>query len=77
VTLASDHATVYAGVLATDGVQEAVLLSTVSPRTAVKAIYAVLHPTLDMSGPVAAQLNRLGSPKPIQEVKQLNLHTTE
>jgi hypothetical protein len=40
--LVSDHATVYTGIVVTDHVQQAVLLSMAGPRTAVKAIYAAL-----------------------------------
>jgi len=41
--IASDHATVYAGVVVADHAQQVVLLSMAGPRTAVKAIYAALR----------------------------------
>ena len=50
--IASDHATVYAGVVVTDHAQQVVLLSMAGPRTAVKAIHAALrsnhHPWLKL-----------------------------
>ena len=52
--IASDHATVYAGVVVADPAQQVVLLSMAGPRTAVKAIYAALrsnhHPWLKLYG---------------------------
>jgi len=52
--IASDHATVYAGVVVADHAQQVVLLSMAGPRTAVKAIYAALrsnrHPWLKLYG---------------------------
>jgi hypothetical protein len=41
--LASDHATVYAGVVVADPAQQIVLLSMAGPRTAVRAVYAALR----------------------------------
>jgi hypothetical protein len=50
--IASDHATVYAGVVVADPAHQIVLLSMAGPRTAVKAIYAALrsnhHPWLKL-----------------------------